>query len=250
MVILCLLAGTTFWVLNALNKSYSTKINYPVTFVIEDTDDVVVVEDLPEKIEIDVSGGGWNLLRKTFWFNINPLNIPLNNPEEVNYILGSSLVPLISDQLSEISLNYVVTDTLQIRIEEKIKKTLKVRLDSPSIEVNPPYQIISEVIVSPDSVTFTGPSSAINDLPDTITLSLPSGIENDYNEDVEINYRGSDLVSYAPEAVNVRFEVARFVRVTKVVDVYPVNFPSDSSFALMTIKSKLSIPFWKMPVEK
>lgn len=95
-ILLCLLAGTTFWLLNALNKNYNTKINYPIRFLLDNADSVVIVKELPEKVEIDVSGGGWNLLRKTYWFNINPITIPLNNPTQINYILGSSLEPIIS----------------------------------------------------------------------------------------------------------------------------------------------------------
>ena len=175
-VLLCLLAGTTFWVLNALNKSYTTKINYPITFLVDNLDSLVVVEELPEKIEIDVSGGGWNLLRKTYWFNINPINIPLNNPTQVKYILGSSLVPLIAEQLSEVSLNYVATDTLFIDIEKRIKKKVGVVVDSMQIDVNPPYRIISNISIDPDSISFEGPTSLVEALSDSILLSLPTNI--------------------------------------------------------------------------
>lgn len=235
-VLLCLLAGTTFWVLNALNKNYTTKINYPINFIIADTDSIVIVEELPEKVEIDVSGGGWNLLRKTYWFNINPLDIPLNNPTQVDYILGGSLVPFISDQLSEVSLNYVVTDTLHINIQEKISKTLTVTIDSSRIPLKSPYQVVSKIIIEPDSVVFTGPKSLINKLPDSIYIKIQHDVESNFNEDVQINYSTSELVEFSPQNVNVQFNVAAFARHTKVVDVLPVNFPEDSSAVLIDDK--------------
>ena len=235
-VLLCLLAGTTFWVLNALNKSYTTKVNYPITFLIDDLDSLVIVEELPEKIEIDVSGGGWNLLRKTYWFNINPISIPLNNPTQVKYILGSSLVPLIAEQVSEVSLNYVATDTLFIEVERRITKKVSVIVDSLQIDVNPPYRITSSISIDPDSITFVGPTSLIDQLPDSILLALPRNISSDFSEEVSINVIKPELVTYSPEVVNVSFDVAPFVRETQVVDVRPLNFPNDSSFTLLDNK--------------
>lgn len=235
-VLLCLLAGTTFWVLNALNKNYNTKIDYPINFLVDNMDSLVVVEELPEKIEIDVSGGGWNLLRKTYWFNVNPVNIPLNNPTQVKYILGSSLVPLITEQVNEVSLNYVVTDTLFIDIEKRITKKVAVLVDSNQIDVNSPFRIVSDVLIEPDSIEFVGPSSLINKMSDSIVLALPTNISSDFSEEVSLNVPKSDLISYSPEVVNVSFDVARFARETNVVDVKPINFPDDSAFTLLDNK--------------
>lgn len=235
-VLLCLLAATTFWILNALNKSYTTKINYPIDFIVNNTEDVVIVEELPSKVEIDVSGGGWNLLRKTLWFNVNPLTVPLNNPTEVKYISGSSLVPLISEQLNELSLNYVVTDTLKIDIEARVSKTAVIKVDSLAINVKPPFEVVSNIEVQPDSITFTGPTSLVGQMPDTITLQLPEEISSAFNESVSINFNAPDLVSYSPSSVNVQFNIAPFVRETNVVDVQPFNFPADSSITLLDKK--------------
>lgn len=235
-VMLCILAATTFWLLNALNKRYTTKINYPIEFLVDNPDEVVVVQELPSKVQIDVSGGGWNLLRRTLWFNVSPLAIPLNNPTEVKYIPGSSLVPLISEQLSDISLNYVITDTLKVDIEAKVSKSAHLSIDSANINLAPSYRIVSEITIDPDTVTFIGPSSIINQLPDTVYLTLPAAIARDFNESIKISGVESNLVSHAPQEVNVSFEVAPFVRQTSVVDVVPLNFPVDSSIVLLDRK--------------
>lgn len=236
---LCIIAATTFWLLNALNKRYTTKINYPIEFLVDNPEAVVVVKELPSKVEIDVSGGGWNLLRRTIWFNVSPLTIPLNNPTEVKYIPGSSLVPLISDQLSDISLNYVITDTLKVDIEEKLSKSAFLRIDSANINLAPSYRIVSEIAINPDTVTFVGPSSIINQLPDTVYLTLPTAIASDFDEEIKISGVESNLVSHVPQEVNIRFEVAPFLRQTSVVDVTPLNFPEDSSMIVLDRKVEI-----------
>lgn len=231
-VILCLAAGTTFWFLNALNKNYTTKINHPIFFVF-DREETVVMEELPEKIEIDVSGQGWNLLRKTFWFNVQPINIPLNNPTQIDFIVGSSLVPFISEQVPELNLNYVVTDSIFIHIDRKVGKEMAVDIDSAAIQLQDGIRITSPISLNPDSVLFEGPSVIIDTLPAKVFVKLPESIiDEDFNEPLEIDYPEVDHLNYIPEQVNVSFETGSYVQENMIVPVSLINFPADSSFLL------------------
>ena len=83
-ILLSVLAATTFWFFNALNKNYSTRLNYPLGFSFT-RDSVVVVNPLPDKVVVDVSGGGWNLMRKTFLFSATPILLQLDNPTEIKF---------------------------------------------------------------------------------------------------------------------------------------------------------------------
>lgn len=249
-VLLCLAAGTTFWFLNALNKSYTTKINYPINFIY-DEEDVVVVEDLPEKVEIDVSGVGWNLLRKTFWFNVQPVDVPLNNPTEVEYIIGSSLVPFISDQVNELSLNYVVTDSLFISIDNKISRKLPVRIDSTRFPLQQNNKIISPVTITPDSILFEGPSVIIDTLPSSVSVIFPDRIiENNFNGSLEIDFSAIELIQFAPDEVNVSFEIGHFVTQNMVVPIELINFPEDSSVYLSNRQVQLKFNVQEKDAEK
>ena len=64
-ILLSIIGAATFWFFNALNKNYDARISYPLSFSF-DRDSVIVVEPLAEEVKIDVTSGGWNLLRKTF----------------------------------------------------------------------------------------------------------------------------------------------------------------------------------------
>ena len=114
-VVLSLVGATTFWFFNALNKSYDTNINYPIEFVF-DKDSVVVMKPLPENIRMNVSSGGWNLLRKTYWFNLPPIEIELTNPTSVQYMDRGLLFPIVVNQMTELRVNYIVSDSLFIDI--------------------------------------------------------------------------------------------------------------------------------------
>ena len=53
-VVLSLFAATTFWFFNAMNKSYDTRVDYPLSYTFAE-DSVVVMEPLAKQIKIDVT---------------------------------------------------------------------------------------------------------------------------------------------------------------------------------------------------
>ena len=229
MVALCLAGATTFWFFNALNKDYATRVNYPVEFVF-DQEGLVVVEELPEKVSIVVSGGGWNLLRKTSWFNNDPIQILLENPASTPYITKPSLTTIIADQLNEVRLNYVVTDTLYLNIEPERSKKVAITIDSASISLENNYRIVSPVKVEPDSAVFTGPASFISELSDSILLYVPyKELDKSFNNVIDLSQLESGKIQVEPDKIQVSFEVARFIEASKLVKVRPLNFPADSS---------------------
>jgi hypothetical protein len=241
-VALCILGATTFWFFNALNKQYATRLNYPVEFLY-DEQDVIVVEELPSRVSIVVSGGGWNLLRRTLWFKVNPIQILLENPTSQKYISKASLSAIIADQLSEVRLNYVVTDTLFINIERRISKRVRVHVDSTSIPLADNHRIVSPLRLEPDSVLFTGPTSFINGLADSISIFVPEQqISGDYVESVPITEHESRIVDVEPNQVQISFGVREFVRMGRQVPIRPVNFPLTGTLQLQDSVARLS--FW------
>ena len=115
-----ILAATTFWFFNALNNSeYTTTINYPIELSYPGSDSLLVVGSLPRTVRINVTGGGWNLIRKTLGNRYGALKIDFNAPTDTRYLLGNSLTPLINDQIPTVHLNSVITDSLHFHIEQK-----------------------------------------------------------------------------------------------------------------------------------
>lgn len=229
-VLLSLLGATTFWLFNELNKEYTTRLIYPLELNFE-RESVVVMQPLPESIKVDVSGGGWNLLRRTFiLFNPTPLNIDLDNPTFIRFYSRSALLPIVRDQLSELKVNYLMTDTLYFHIEEKLTKKVAIKIDSSTIQMRDNYRIISQINTSLDSIEFTGPKSFIDSLQSTFVLSVSeTSIDDDFDESLDIPLADEDLISVLPDEVQVNFEVERFDRLSVPVSFDVLNFPEDSS---------------------
>jgi len=242
-VTLCVLAATTFWFFSALNKSdYTTLLDYPVTFIYPE-DSTYVLESLPEHILVEVRGGGWNLLRKTLLLDSPPVEINLEDPVNTRYITGESLTQQITEKLGEVQLDNVVTDTLFFRIDKAAQKKVKLVLDSSSIRLSNAYRIISPIALSAAQAKVQGPETILEDIGDTLFISLPDEvISEDYEQAIPLEYSTSDLVNIEPEIIEIQFSVAAFEMVNRSVDIKTLNFPEDSSLAILP--NRVNVSFW------
>ena len=239
-VILCIIGATIIWFLSALNKNYTTVIRCPIELDYNREGTVEVVNP-PRNIQVNVSGVGWDLLKQSLTFRRNPLVISIENPIETKRLAGYTIQPLLSQHLSSLDLNFVVTDTLYFDIQRQQSKKLLVYVDSSTISLKRFFQIISPLGVSPDSVLITGYESLIESLSDTLTIRLPeTEIDRDYSEKIYIDNFDLSLVSFTPSEIDVNFEVSRFVDYSRNFRIELVNFPMDSSVYIEPSQASLN----------
>jgi len=210
-VVIAFASATTFWFFNALNKEYATSLKLPVDFVY-DTDSLVAIKSLPEEIKVDVEGVGWNLIRRTSWFNPKPIQISLADLTQLSFISWIEMLPAIRDQADEINIKQVLQDTLRIQLEPYRTRDLAVRVDSSSIDLDKNHYIVSPIQILTDSITIRGPLSFIDTLGENFVFSIPDeGIDGDYREMVTLPIRNKRIVQIKPHEVEVRFQVRQFV---------------------------------------
>tara|TARA_E500000331_G_scaffold353823_1_gene405427 strand:+ start:7083 stop:8024 length:942 start_codon:yes stop_codon:yes gene_type:complete len=232
-VLISIIGAATFWLFRALNKSHSALISYPIEFVFN-LDSTVVMNPLPTTIKIDVSSGGWNLFRRTLIFSIDPIQVELDNPSEVNFLTQSFLSPIVEDQLKGFNINYIVTDTLFLSIERKIAKWMTLKVDSLSLPLEEDYQLMSNITIQPDHVMLIGPKSIINSFESDFYITLDeNNIDEDFNGWVEVPIVFEDLIQSDPSEVNVSFKVDKFKNVKIGVPIILQNFPSNRVTTLL-----------------
>lgn len=234
-VVLALVAATTFWFFHSLNQNYTSSISYPIKLEYPQ-DGYIVTKELPTSVQINVSGIGWNIFRKSLALNKPPVFIPLENPSEVKKIAGSGLLPEINEQLDDIMVNYIITDTLFVNIEKKKNRKFAVVVDSATMSLKTNFRIVSRVVATPDSVEISGPESIIDNLPKSLPMAInEQEIDDDFDESVIFRIKGFNqpLLTVIPEEVHVKFEVEEFETITRQLVVYPVHFPIDGSVTLM-----------------
>ena len=233
-IVLCFSTAATFWFFNALNKTYTTRINYPVQLIYE-RDSLIAVKDPPDEIPINVTGGGWQLLKRTISVNKEPVKIKPENPSQTQFFTAANLLPFFSDQLSDLNINYISSDTIFFKIEPYAERSLAIKLDSASIQLRENFHITSSISIDPDTVIFKGPVSLIRQLPDVFMVSLSDKSINDkVNEDLSLDMFSPSQIKKNPEIIHVQFDVEEFIDQTADLDVGLVNFPYDSSIYIQS----------------
>ena len=210
--ILCFFIGSFIWVFNELNSSSDTTVKYPLVFEYENKSDYVVLEPLPDFIDISINGTGWNLLRNIFQINIEKATYTINKPSQTKFILSPILTPMISESLENVKLNYIVGDSIFLNIDDLINKNVYLNIDSTKIDLENNYKIISSLKLSYNQVTFYGPKSLINSISDTINLEIDiKSIKNDFNESINIIKNKNQFINSDPSSINLQFKVSEFI---------------------------------------
>lgn len=220
---MCILAATTFWFFSALNKSdYTTTINYPIELIYPSKDSLLVMGKLPKALRINVTGGGWSLIRKSLGIGTKPLLVRINAPTDNRYLLGNSLVPLINDQITSFRLNSVITDTLHFHFEKNSQRTIKLVLENINPKVN---HVVVDIQIDPDTVVVSGPQSYVNSLADSMVLVVSKkNIARSYQEIIDMVFEQEQLHSN-PTQVSVHLKVDPLIEQEYLAQVTTRNFP-------------------------
>lgn len=231
-VVFCILISTTFWFFSALNKSdYVTQINYPIEFDYN-TERYVAVEPLPRYIGLEVTGGGWDLMTRSFGFGMAPIVISLDEPAQSNFKLSAALRGELTPKLDPVTVNYILSDSIFYHIEPIMSRNIPLSFDSAGIQLAPDYRLTSAISIDPSLVTFTGPENLIKALPSPYTIPASDEAYDDLvEEQFDLPEPGSGLIQSNISEVEVSFEVDEFVPYQKTIEVMRINF-NDSSLVL------------------
>lgn len=231
-VLLCFVAASTFWLLNALNKSYSTQTTYPVKFIYNDQL-LVPIKPLPEEVIVNVTAKGWKLLRKTLRLEVQPAEIYIRNTPRNNYLLGSALRPALVNAMNGLQLNFVVTDTLSFHFDTKVKRTIPLRLDPKQKIAADGFEVSAPIKFTPDSVTFTGPSSLVEKMPSPFLLRLTNpGLNASTKVDVPVTYKNQELVEASVTNTEADIKIAPLVQEERQLIPEMVNVPQGKVVAI------------------
>ncbi len=232
MVVLCIAAATTFWVLNALNKdNYSTIVDYPVQWEF-DQKNYVPVKPLPKSIQIQISGNGWDLLRKYFNISSTAYPILITSPAEKNYLLTADLKRGLGEFITPTLLENVLGDTIHYQIDRIVTKTLIPELDSAGYSLDKNTLLEGKVSFNPDKLEVTGPSSILESyqgkfpvvlnakkIAKNFSAKVPLAIEDDL----------ATLVQLKQTEIQVDFSIVTYLEGNKRLKIKKLNFPAKAS---------------------
>lgn len=245
-IVLCFFAAMVFWFFNALNKNYSANITFPLVFDY-DTEKYLPAKPLPTHIRLNVNGLGWDLFRKSAGLKVPPLVIPLDKPVETRKIVASTLPAVFSTQLSGLQVNFVLTDTLFIDIDQRSSRTLPLTIEHPGAHIRENF-IARNITLDPSTVMLEGPRTAIENLPDTLALRLSrKNIDENFSDDVEVILPEGEFIKRNPPVVRVTFSVEPSIEIQKSV---PVEWSSPSTRYRVSVAEKSVQVLYRIPASE
>ena len=187
-----LLLSTVFWFLNALQKDYTTTIEYPVVFT-HIPKGYILKDSKVKNLKLKINSGGFNILRYNLSNNTIPLSINISDMKQVKgknktsyYLLSSKYFRSINGQLSNgMRLLEISPDTLFVRLSPKLEKKVPVKAEIKTF-FKKQFLQAGDLIIKPDSVSISGDAAIIDsikevktkytvfkDLNDTLVIKLP-----------------------------------------------------------------------------
>ncbi len=235
-VVLCVVTATIFWCFNALNKTYTTNISFPLAFEY-DQQSFIPVGSMPENVRLNVTGNGWELFKRSTGVKYDPLEIPLEHPGDVKKIVGNGLKFTFTNQLGGLEINHVLSDTIYLDLEPRVGRWLQITTDSLQHNLKNNFALVSDVGVAPDSAYVEGPRRLVENLREPFVLTIPQrNIDNAYAENISIELPHRELMTVAPPVVSVRFDVDEMLTVEDSVRLVLENIPPNVSQVMMAGK--------------
>jgi YbbR domain-containing protein len=224
-VALCFFTALIFWGFTALNKNHTANINFPLQFEF-DSERYVAVR-VPKHVAMNVTGNGWDLLRKILGLRLPVLSVPLDKPTDLKKIPGNTLLPLVSGQIGSLKINYVVGDTINLQIDLKDSHRFKLTADLSGVSYKKGFGRISQVVILPDSVELEGPKSVLHNFSDSIVLPLSkSKVSEHFREELEVELQNGELIKRNPPVVEIQFEVGEVEEITWKLKLHYLNKPA------------------------
>lgn len=223
---LCFLIAATFWFFQAMSKDHTSVISFDLEVRY---DQRLLVETSPpsETLKLNVSGYGWNLFFKKLGFSKSTLFINAAECPRLDFFEGSKVAKMLSDQLEEVQINYVVTDTIFLNLDHSASKEIRLDIDRSKLEEGVVFN--SDIDISPNIVHVSGPQQLLDQLSDPLLISV-----NKLNQGHSLkNYKlklvplFSDKVNCDEQEVLISIEASKFVTRKLNVSVEKIRFPVD-----------------------
>ncbi len=231
-----IIISLSLWFIVNLNRDFNITIQVPIQLTNLPAE-LTVSNEVPAAASVNISGEGWKLIS----VYSNPPRVLVNaEAQQVN------LTDQIRNQVGAFSdLSVLQVEPSQLVIETERKASKRVPLVSRvSVSLRGQFGFISDPVVTPDSVTVTGPESALAEITEWETEELEmSGLNQSIDTQVSIR-SGSSGVTVSPSSANVSLEIAEFTEAEIRVPVRTRNLPSGRAVTYnpSTITVRFDVP--------
>ncbi|MCK5907776.1 MAG: YbbR-like domain-containing protein [Flavobacteriales bacterium] len=232
-----------FWLLIKFSKEYTSIVKFPVTYV-SIPNGVVWGDRGEEYLYISTTTSGFQHLSYAFSTEEITLNLSrLRSLGNDQYFLlpKEQMNSIIQQVPSDLELTYRSPDSIFFDLSKKINKRIPVVLND-SLLLAPSFQFVEDIVISPDSITISGPSSMVSIIENVETeLFFKDNIRKNSTSVVKLKSLGADRVEVSDNKVKVSMKVEQFTQNTINVPIIIRNVPK--GYLLKIFPDEVAITF-------
>lgn len=200
------------WLVVTTDKEYKTRVEVPFE-IARLAENKVLVNPVPEKVIMEVSGKGRALMGLNFYNTKIELELPEINKSTVidlnNYLsrfnfateLGISIVDIIEPKQLDLRVDRFTQEKKPVRVKQNIQTA--------------PGYTLNDIELDRDSVTVSGPASLIERLNYLETATVKKeNIKYPFQESVPLVQPREGIIKLKPDIVTVSFNVEQIVERT------------------------------------
>jgi len=246
--------STCFWFLNVLTNSFVSTINYPVKYK-NFPEDKVVVNNLPNELELEIKASGFMLVRYYLSTSIPPILFDINSFYEKHAVISSTtnvyiLTKLAKDKIQsqlqyKIEILDINPDTIFAQFATVISKKIPVK-PNLNISFEKQYMINGNITVTPDSIEVSGPSSILDTL---LFVETPKLEFEELNKTIKRTAFLQEIpeLKFVKSRVVVEVPVDKFTETSLNIPISILNIPENVNLKMFPdeIKATFMVPMTK-----
>lgn len=213
------------------DRSYEYTFSYPLS-ITNIPDNLVIYDEIPEKIKVSVEGKGKTLIR-LFLSQKDELIIDGSKftAREINYQVKPEQVSLPSENLKVIQI--ASPKEFKIKLDYLRKKKVKV---IPQIVINPDddFLFLGEIKIQPEEVVVEGPRRFVRSISSVMTQpKVVEGVREPVSQIVDLIPPKGFNIKYDPQKVNFFANVQQGAKKEIKVKVADLNTPSGKEIKII-----------------
>lgn len=239
---ICIAAAFIFWLILNLSREYPISRKVHLTYSL--APERVLVGQIPEIIEAEVTGNGWDLI----WESLRPGDLPVTielGEDESLRLTKPDLTQKIRRKLStgDLTISDLNFESITLLTTPKEGKRVPV-VSAVELDFAPGYLAVNAISFSPDSITVSGATDALEEITEWPTQTIQiNEIEGDVLDAVPL-VAPTEGVSLSQEKVNFKLSVEPSIQRTIRAPIRVINAPKATKFRLIpeVVNLKVTLP--------
>jgi len=235
--------ATIFWFLDALNREYTTKINYPVELY-NFPEELSITSSYPEKLTVTVKAHGFDLLGK---FNIEkPVRINVKELSVKDKLDNSKLIislKKISDDLfpktTGIEIVQIYPETIILSTKKLLSKKVPVKLNI-IFTTETLYMQSGDIKMIPDSIRVSGSEKMLSEFNEAETvLRNFKNLNDTLTENIQL--KKVNNLKYSEDKVKIILPIDKYTENDIKIPVKIINCPD--SLKIITFPNEIKLTY-------